>query len=101
MEMDYDIISEPDPTPDPTPVTPEAQAIDDPAPTEAPMTHEIQLTPEPQSTPTPAPSQTVTDPQPGDMVYLPGFGWLEWQGPSEIIYDTEIYENGNKIGSIG
>ena len=55
----------------------------------------------PESTPAPAPSQTVADPQPGDMVYAPGFGWLECQGPGEVIHDESIYENDTKIGVMG
>ena len=63
----------------------------------------LELEPEPTPTPTPVPvpQQTVTDPQPGDMVYVPGFGWLECQDPGEVIHDENIYENGNKIGSMG
>lgn len=55
----------------------------------------------PEPTPVSAPPQTVADPQPGDMVYVPGFGWLECQGPGEVIHDEIIYENGNKIGIMG
>ena len=76
-------------------------------PEEAPIIAEVQPTPEPEPVsapePTPAPvtQQTVMNPQPGDMVYVPGFGWLECQGPGEVIYDKDIYENGNKIGVMG
>ncbi|WP_298017773.1 DUF6550 family protein [uncultured Dysosmobacter sp.] len=76
-----------------------------PVPEEIPATTEVQPTPAPVSAPTlapmPASSQTVTDPKPGDMVYVPGFGWLECQGPGEVIHDESIYENGNKIGIMG
>jgi len=80
------------------------ETINEPAPVpeEIPATTEAQPTPAPVSAPTPVPtpasSQMVTDPKPGDMVYTPGFGWLECQGPGEVIYDENIYENGNKIG---
>lgn len=74
-------------------------------PEEIPATTEVQPTLAPVSAPTPAPmpasSQTVTDPKPGDVVYVPGFGWLECQGPGEVIHDESIYENGNKIGIMG
>lgn len=77
----------------------------EPVPEEIPATTEVQPTPAPVSAPTPAPmpasSQTVTDPKPGDVVYIPGFGWLECQGPGEVIHDESIYENGNKIGIMG
>ena len=102
-ETAHGIISEPEPAPDPMPAVPETQVIaePEPAPEDAPMASEVQTTPEPDPTPISAPSQTVTDPQTGDMVYVPGFGWLECQGPGEVIYDTKIYENGNKIGVMG
>ena len=57
--------------------------------------------PTPVPTPVPVPQQTVMDPQLGDMVYVPSFGWLECQGPGEVIHDESIYENGNKIGIMG
>lgn len=69
-----------------------------------PATTEVQPTPAPVSAPTPVPtptsSRTVTDPKPGDMVYVPGFGWLECQGEGTVIYDDMMYENGNKVGSM-
>ena len=70
---------------------------------EAPVIPEMPTTPVPEPTPAPepAPSQTVTDPQPGDMIYIPGFGWLESQGPGEVVYAEDMYENGNKVGSMG
>ena len=75
-----------------------------PVPEEIPATTEVQPTPAPVSPPTPgttpASSQTVTDPKPGDMVYVPGFGWLECQGEGTVIYDDMMYENGNKVGSM-
>ena len=33
-----------------------------------------------------------------DMVYVPGFGWIESQGPNHVEYAEDMYENGNKIG---
>ncbi len=83
-----------EPTPEPAPV-----------PEEVPIIAEVQPTPAPVSAPTPVPtpasSRTVTGPYPGDMVRVPGFGWLECQGPGEVIHDESIYENGNKIGIMG
>lgn len=55
----------------------------------------------PEAISAPAPPQTVADPQFGDLVYVPGFGWLECQGPGEVIHDESMYENGNKIGVMG
>lgn len=62
---------------------------------------EAKPVPVPEPTPAQAPPQAVTDSQPGDMVYVPGFGWLESQGPGEVIHDENMYENGNKIGVMG
>ena len=75
---------------------------------EAPTEQLPELTPEeekqteeeqkPASEPAPAQKSTV---QAGDMVYVPGFGWLESQGEGAVIYDEMMYENGNKVGSMG
>ena len=35
------------------------------------------------------------------QVYVPGFGWIESQGPNQVIYADNMYENGNKIGIMG
>ena len=68
-------------------------------PEEVPEALEVDPIPEP--TPTPVPSQTATEPQPSGTVYVPGFGWLESQGTGAVTHDESIYENGNKIGSMG
>ena len=39
--------------------------------------------------------------QPGDEVYVAGFGWVEYEGPNHCEDGTDIYENGNKIGIMG
>lgn len=64
--------------------------------------------------PTPAPSKnTITtkacEPQMGDtrivngqkQSYFLGFGWVDDMGENEVIYCEGMYENGNKIGSMG
>ncbi len=76
-------IAAPEPAPEPTP-----EPISRP---------EITNSQETAASPTPA----ITDIQPDDMVYVPGFGWLENQGEGEVIHDEMIYENGNKVGSMG
>lgn len=86
-ETIYEIINEPEPVPEKIPAATEVKPT--PAPVSAP-THVL----------TPASSQTVADPKPGDMVYVPGFGWLECQGEGAVIYDDMMYENGNKVGSM-
>lgn len=80
------------------------------APGEIPTAHQEHLTPEPEmaseATPKPVPDPThelpaVQPTQPGDMVYVEGFGWIESQGPNRVEYAADMYENGNKIGSMG
>ena len=51
-------------------------------------------TPEPE----PTPELEVTDSGSENMVYVPGFGWIESQGPNQVTYAEDMYENGNKIG---
>lgn len=66
-------------------------------------------------TPTSAPSKNTTatkvcEPKMGDtrtvdgqkQVYFLGFGWIDDNDePNECIYVEDMYENGNKIGSMG
>ena len=68
-------------------------------PAEEPTTSEKQ--PEPKPTPASAPPQTNVIPQAGDLVYVPGFGYLECQGPGEVTRSEAMYENGNKVGTMG
>ena len=69
------------------------------APVEIPTVSEKQS--ESKPTPASAPPQTSTTPQAGDMVYVPGFGYLECQGPGEVTRSEAMYENGNKVGTMG
>lgn len=48
-----------------------------------------------------APEPIANDNELADMVYVPGFGWIESQGPSQVEYAENMYENGNKIGIMG
>ena len=68
-------------------------------PAEEPATSEKQS--EPKLALTTAPPQTNAMPQAGDMVYVPGFGYLECQGPGEVTRSEAMYENGNKVGTMG
>ena len=52
---------------------------------------------EPEASPEPE----VTDSSSENMVYVPGFGWIESQGPNQVTYAEDMYENGNKIGIMG
>lgn len=53
--------------------------------------------PEPKS----APEPIANDNELADMVYVPGFGWIQSEGPNHVEYAGDMYENGNKIGTMG
>ena len=106
LEAEIDLPTEKEKAATPQPEPPhEATNEPKPAPVEAPAAPNTRPTAESEHatepTPVPAPAQAVTDLQPGDMVYVEGFGWLEYQGPNHFEYGADIYENGNKIGIMG
>ena len=74
-------------------------------PIETPVASELQLStgrvPAKNSAPEPTPPHPPEELQPGDKVYVAGFGWLEYEGPNHCEDGTDIYENGNKIGIMG
>ena len=51
--------------------------------------------------PLPEPEPMVNDNELADMVYVPGFGWIQSEGPNHVEYAEDMYENGNKIGIMG
>ena len=55
--------------------------------------------PEPEPMPESVPE--ASDSNSEDMVYVEGFGWIESQGPNQVEYAEDMYENGSKIGSMG
>lgn len=61
-------------------------AIPEPAPAEEPITK--------------SPAEETLQPHDG-MVYVPGFGYLKSKGPGEWSVSENMYENGNKVGSMG
>lgn len=65
------------------PIAEQSTAIPEPAPSEEPT---IQPT-----------AEATQD----DMVYVPGFGWLKSEGSGECSVSENMYENGNKVGSMG
>lgn len=87
-ELPLETVPEPEETPPVTPIVPEVQPTPEPRTTHEPA-------------PDPVPAQTVVVQQSGDMVYVPGFGWLESQGEGTVIHDDMMYENGNKVGIMG
>ncbi|MDO4834821.1 MAG: hypothetical protein Q4A40_07300 [Bacillota bacterium] len=82
-----------------------AQEIEDEAETEqesAPLTQTDSIPVQPtQPEPKSAPEPIANDNELADMVYVPGFGWIESQGPNQVEYAENMYENGNKIGIMG
>ena len=74
-------------------------------PIETPVASELQLStgqaPAKNSAPEPTPPHPPEELQPGDKVYVAGFGWVEYEDPNLCEDGTDIYENGNKIGIIG
>lgn len=86
----------------PEPVKEAATALGS-SPIQAPPSGEVQASPEQNATPPqetePAPASPDSDPD--NMVYVPGFGWIESQGPNHVEYAEDMYENGNKIGIMG
>lgn len=68
--------------------------------TQVPVLSDVQAPHEQSATPpqelVPVPASTDTPPE--KMVYVPGFGWIESQGPNQVEYAEDMYENGNKIG---
>lgn len=86
---------EPEPAPTETPPTPEDQPKTEPEP----VTEEAHES-TPEQTAEPSIAQETVESRSGDMVYVEGFGWIESQGPNHVEYAEDMYENGNKIGSM-
>lgn len=68
---------------------------------ESEVAQKVDHEPAPETILEPDNEQTVVDQQSNDMVYVPGFGWIESQGPNQVEYAEDMYENSNKIGSMG
>ena len=64
-----------------------------------------------ETPPTYKPEQTEVKPQPTEpaggstndagQIYIPGFGYVDYEGDNVGIKDDSMYENGNKIGIMG
>ena len=89
------------------PIEPESASTETPAAPQVQPTPESEMSPEaaPEPAPKPAPelpaAQRPAEPKTGDMVYVPGFGWIANQGPNRVEFAADMYENGNKIGIMG
>ena len=80
----------------------EADIAPEPSPAQTPPASEVPVPPEQDAEPRQEPEPTpAPDSKPDNMVYVPGFGWIESQGPSHAEYAEDMYENGNKIGIMG
>ena len=89
-------VSEPTPAEEPAAELP--ATISKPAPTEEPVAEQPTTILEPA--PTEDPITKTSQPQDG-MVYVPGFGYLQSEGPGEWSVSEGMYENGNKVGIMG
>ena len=81
----------------------EADIVPEPSPVQTPPESEVQASPEQDATPQqePEPASASHESTSDNMVYVPGFGWIESQGPNHAEYAEDMYENGNKIGIMG
>jgi len=77
--------------------------ISEPQPTEETNEESPTVVPEPEST-----EESITEPPVEEepptqngKVYVPGFGYLKSEGPGEWSVSESMYENGNKVGSMG
>ena len=70
---------------------------------QTPPVSEVPVPPEQEVTPPqePEPAPASPDSEPDNVVYVPGFGWIESQGPNHAEYAEDMYEIGNKIGIMG
>lgn len=69
--------------------------------TETPQAEPMPAVETPQPEPAPPTPQPTIELQPGDEVYIPGFGWVPYEGGNHREYAADMYENGNKIGIMG
>ena len=80
----------------------EADIAPEPPPAQMPPASEVPVPPEQDATPPQEPEPApIPDSEPDNMVHVPGFGWIESQGPNHAEYADDMYENGNKIGIMG
>ena len=81
----------------------EADIAPEPSPAQTPSASEVPVLPEQDVTapqePEPAPASPNSAPD--NIVYVPGFGWIESQVPNHAEYAEDMHENGNKIGIMG
>ena len=69
-------------------------------PAEEAIAEQPAVIPEPAPAEGPTIQSTAEAPQ-DSMVYVPSFGYLKSKGPGEWSVSENMYENGNKVGSMG
>ena len=80
----------------------EADIVPEPSPAQMPPSSKVPVLPEQDVTPPQEPEPTpAPDSEPDNMVYVPDFGWIKGSGPNNGGTLNDMYENGNKIGSMG
>ena len=81
----------------------EADIAPEPSPAQTPPASKVPVPPEQDAIPPqePEPAPALPGSAPDNMFYVPGFGWIESQGPNRVEYAEDMYENGNKIGIMG
>ena len=100
-------VPEAEPAPDVTSEEPTTPEIEKQAEAEQESTQPAQSKPiqppptQPEPEPTPESEPETSNSNSEDMVYVEGFGWIESQGANQVEYAEDMYENGNKIGSMG
>ena len=92
-EQTQETVTEPESAPAETPAV-------QPAPEPVPVP-EVSYGLAPEQAAEPPVAKTTIEPPSGDVVYVPGFGWIQSEGPNHAEYAADMYENGNKIGSMG
>ena len=98
------IITEPVTQPETVPVTGSAASPAQSCPRETPVaipestSEEEPITEPPEKCAVTSPAEVQSQ---NGMVYVPGFGYLQSEGPSEWSVSESMYENGNKVGSMG
>ena len=91
------IITEPVMQPETVPVTGSAASPAQNCPQETPV---VISAPQPAEEPI-AEQPAEEPPAQNGMIYVPGFGYLQSEGPGEWSVSESMYENGNKVGTMG
>ena len=77
-------------------------AVSEPTPAEAPAAELPATISKPAPTEEPVAEQPAEEAPPAqDGIYVPGFGYLKSEGPGEWSVSESMYENGNKVGTMG